>query len=206
MKPITCGLRFNRLLWAFLLLGCLTACSSRTNGPGYVSWIEDPAHGLHPKTIHGELQFTLHHQPIDYLILQELRDFNAQTSQFVEARKDREGLEYYRLEIASTQPGTSVLAVGMFGSDKKVEREQYLSFMAGEDIFLKIGDQKLSTALYHYEGDFGIRPHINLIFAFERQPDDLDRQIIFRDRQLTGQEIKFDLSAQTMQNIPEYKL
>lgn len=206
MRPIICDSRFSRLFWACILLGCLSACSTRTDGPEYVSWIEDPANGLRPQLSMGALQFELHYQPIDYLVLQDLRDFDAPDHAFAQARSQREGLEYYRLEVRSLETGTRVLGVGQPEAGEKLEREQYLSFMAGEDIFLQVNGKSIPTALYHYEGDFGIRPHINLIFAFERQADSENRRIVFQDRVLTGQEVGFDLPATTIQNIPEYKL
>lgn len=177
----------------------------------YIKWVEAEANGLLMEKNISNYSFRLQLKPSEYIVA---REFGAENIHKVDEFKTRnaqlDSFCYFNLDISSADKKKSVLSEDLIEQSEYYSRLNYYTSFAQNDIKLYINTDTLSCTLYHFERTYDISPFNTIVLGFKLpcKFKDLnsDIQLIYDDKVLSVGEVKFLISKNKLQNIPQLAL
>ena len=171
----------------------------------YIDWVDDIDHGLVAIKSVGDYHYTLQHTPIEYILLKEYKTITP--AAFQEEKKNRNGLQYFKLQIATRQ-GNDLLKRGVADANEYEQRLNYLAYQMQHDIQLVDNGDTLNCLLYHFERTYGLTPHRTVLLGFEASTRETyqDKTLIIDDKITQNGIVKLKLKANQLNNIPTLAL
>lgn len=198
-------------IW-FLLFLLLLGCGPKRLPPSdYIKWVENKANGLFIEKDINNYSFRLQFKPVEYIIAREFGPENLYKIDEFEARKNQlDSFCYFNLDISSADKKKSVLSEDLVEQKEYYSRLNYYTSFAQNDIKLCANGDTLSCSLYHFERTYDISPFNTIVLGFKLpcKLKDLnsDLQLIYEDKVLSVGEVKFLISKNKLQNIPQLAL
>lgn len=118
-------------------------------------------------------------------------------------------MEYFRLHIENEQfRQTDLLQAMAENTNHYQELVQYLSFQFEDHIHMTVGEQQLRCAHYHFERNYGLRPGLDMVFAFENTDPEFqhDRTITIDDQAFGSGRLHFSLNKNHVQTAQESQI
>ncbi len=190
----------------FVLL--ISSCAKKQLEPKeLLEFIEDDSNGfVQTKTI-DEYTFKVMYQPIEYIVLKEIKD-NILTKKIIEEKKkELDNLQYFLLEIEIPSEKGDLLKYNLTDNNEYYYRLKYFSFDMQNDIQLIENKDTLPCVLYHFERTYGLTSKCKITLAFENSPKTNTNKIFVLNENVLGVGIvKLQFDYKELLNIPELKL
>lgn len=198
MKQIT--------LYIFLIgLFTLTACGSRLSPIDYVHYVENPDNGLLVSSKINGVKYTLQYQPIDYLVMLELKSFSIPPEIFKEQYDRFKGMEHYVFHVDTKDVESLILKSGDTSKNKNSLME-YFNFQVQKDIKLVEGSDTIPCGIAECESSMGMLPYYSLVIGFPNREYTGDREFLFTNKRIGTGEVKLLVKGQSIQNLPKLKM
>ena len=192
-------------LWGMLLF--LGACGVEPDlwPRAYVTWLEDPAHGLRVAKQIGDLEFQFQYKTPEYIVAQEERS-DRLTASTLEERRAELGREliYYNCRSSPVGDRQNVLMKTARNEAEYYEMVDYFSYAAQEDFYLLHGADPAHCVLYQFVRNYELAPYLEFSLAFEHRGPG-DQTIIFEDHVLRSGVVKAKIPQQKINRIPQLK-
>lgn len=165
------------LFMVFFFVSCQTlnfTAKTKMLPIDYVGWVENDANGLKVSVHDGIYMYELQYQPIEYLILQEVRSTQISSKELKAACQKRDGLLYFTLKM-QTEEGKGIL------SDKDLDFEHKSSYLLSglqNDMLLVAGLDSLHCVMCHLETANNLVPYDQCVLAFEK-PKSKNENLVF---------------------------
>ncbi|MBL7807380.1 MAG: hypothetical protein JNN28_06190 [Saprospiraceae bacterium] len=187
-------------LWMIFFI--IQACNSSTLPPGeYITWIRTHQALLTNSQVYGDVCTTLNYLPADWLAVKEAGSDNPE--QIAAAQKEYEGLEYYRLRIATVSGQGDVLQYGIELTEDYYRRVEYFSFGFQKDLRLLVDQDTLPCKLFHFERNYGAAPYMDFMLGFEQKIGLIsNRTLIYEDFVFSNNIVKLTIPAENIQKLP----
>ena len=190
----------------FLILTALAACQSGQLAPeAYMAWWGEHRAEHTVSVQQAGITASLAYLPADWLAVNEAGINNL--TEIASARKEYEGLEYYRLRVALQSGQGDVLQYAAASTDEYYQRVEYFSFAMQRDLHLLVGSDTLLCKLFHFERNYGAAPYMDFMLGFEEKAgNNFDRTVIYNDLVFTQSQIQLTIPAKNIQHLPTLKL
>lgn len=190
----------------FLLSLLLAACqSSQLSAPAYAAWVREHRADLTTTATAQPITASLTYLPADWLAVNEAGAEHPE--QIAVARREYEGLEYYRLRVAAASGQGDLLQLDAGSTNTYYQRVQYFSFGLQQDLRLLAGQDTLPCRLFHFERNYGAAPYADFMLGFEdKGGNKWDRVLIYHDRVFTDSLIQLVIPAENIDQVPTLKL
>lgn len=182
----------------------LVGCGPSTMPLGhFAEWCQQPEHGLVKARQLSGFDFQLSYQPNQLV---------AKRNSLVPESDKALGFqnwEYYHLKIGQEGGGRQELLKELAQSPEHYQQlVGALSFSYQSNISLKVGDQTLPCLHYHFERNYGLRPELDLVFAFKNvDPQfEFDRQISIDDQLFGTGILNFQLEGTDLQTAHDIEI
>lgn len=195
-----------------LVILALTSCAKKALDPsGYMQWVEDEKNGLRVNKQVGDLIFILQYKPVDYVVLQEVKDPDISREVYEKTSDNFKGMQYFTFRIKTSQGNMSPLKYNLSAQEEYFGRVEYFSFRMQQDIKLIDGKDTLNCALHHFERDYELTPANTFVLGFElpagqEKNETRDKIFIYNDRVLGAGTIKIGINKRDINNIPTLKI
>ena len=190
-------------LWFILFL--LSCHQSSRTPEAFVHWVRDESNGLISEISRNDLVFQLAYQPPALMALKELGEEGLTTEIFQEKVKEYAPLEYYLLNISSSNKTTNVVKYNLNPGTSIEDRMNYMSFDMQNDFKLVSSGEPFVCKLFHFEHPTGVSPFISFLIAFD-PVDHQDRTIQYIDRVFGLGTIEFRIKDKAIANIPKFEI
>lgn len=189
-----------------LVLLWLVACQSKELDPKtYMAWFGQHRTEHTVSAQQGDIIASVAYLPADWLAVNEAGTDHP--AEIATARKEYEGLEYYRLRVALQSGQGDVLQYAATSTEEYYQRVEYFSFAMQQDLRLLVGPDTLPCKLFHFERNYGAAPYMDFMLGFEERPGSaFDRAFIYDDIVYTKSPIQLTIPFQNIQRIPKLKL
>ena len=198
MKQIT--------VYIFLLsVFVFTSCGNRLSPIDYVHYVENPDNGLLINSKINGVTYTLQYQPIDYLVMLELKSFSIPPETFKEQYKRFEGMEHYVFHI-DTKDLEALVSKSKDTSGIKNALSAYINFKVQKDIKLIEGGDTIPCGIAQCESSMGMLPYYSLVIGFPNKAYAGDREFLFTNKRIGTGEVRLLVKGQSIQNLPKLKM
>lgn len=194
----------NQFTYLLILtfIGVISSCSRDLSPIAYVQYVENSVNGLKQETIIEGTKVTLQYKPLDYIIVQNLKQEQINQVQYNQAKSEQgKGYIYFNLRLSINE--------GQGWSDPSKE-DTFHSILAGEfkeQIHLKLDDQKIPASIYYLETGMGVFPHSTVLLGFEVQEgynENMTLQI--QKNKLIPYPVTLTIQQEDIKNTPVLKL
>ncbi|GEM_PF-5821356 len=193
-------MNLNAISTCLALALVASSCGTRSFSPDeFTTWCSDSENGLVKERSLGGVKFRMEYWPTAMIQLQ-----NQDSSS-----KAYENMEYFRFHIESEDPIESDLVSEWTSTNEEYQSlTQHLAFEYDDGIQLKIGDKALPCAHYHFERNYGLRPGIDLVFAFENQDQEYehDRKLVINDQVFGTGRLHFSFDRDHIQKAQQSQI
>ena len=157
-------MNLKQFIFIAFIATATNSCNTATVSPlEFAEWCRDAENGLVKVRELGNMEFRLEYWPTQLVQLQNEVD---DPSSF-------QGMEYFRFHVEDKNAiQTDLLKTLSSNNEEYQSLSQYLAFHFEDGIHLKVGDRQLHCAHYHFERNYGLRPGIDMVFAFENDDPD----------------------------------
>lgn len=170
----------------------------------YYAEITDPDNGYLIIKEFPEIRFKVQYKPLDFVVLQEYKRNVPNMEEMISLRNEFKGMHYFTLSIEPIGHQADLLKLGNTDRQEYEEKLNYYAFQANQDLTLYTDNDTLPCHLYHFERDYGIKPGINMVFAFENITNEFeDIRLVFHDRVFGNGILQYIFKEQIMRNQPE---
>ncbi|MBC7774792.1 MAG: hypothetical protein H7246_05075 [Phycisphaerae bacterium] len=186
--------------WVVLLL-LYCSCQNGLSPDQYQKWLTAHFKELSSSQQQNGINATLTWLPADGLAIKEVG--TQDKTALAAARKEYEGLEYYRLRIALQSGQGDVLQFQAANTDEYYQRVEYFSFGMQHDLSLLAGTDTLPCKLFHFERNYGAAPYADFMLGFEEKPENKsDRTLLYLDRVFSDTLIRLTIDKEKFQGVP----
>lgn len=194
---------------SFVTFLSVTGCNfnSTLDESSYIKWVENEDNGLRKEKTIGDIEYILQYKPYSYIALYELKN-TITTSDAVNKRiEELSGMSYFNLRMKHTKGG-DIVKYNTTTPEEFFARSSYFSFDMQYDIFMVANNDTLPCALFHEVKNYGIAPFVDFVIGFEDNSEETiyDKELIIQDRVFDNGLIKFQLTANSLKDIPSLKL
>lgn len=193
------------------ILGCLlivlfASCEKKLDAQEFLEFMNNEENELFVEHKSELYTFKGTYMPLEFQILNELKQEIPSKSDVDSVRKEIDGLQYYKLTIKSNLPASNALNPETGGQEEYFNKLYYLLDYLEQDVFL-IENEKdtLYPAMTHMERNYGAAPLTNVMIAFKNKNDVSDKTLIFDDRAFGMGRMKFSFKKETIDAIPKLK-
>ena len=155
----------------------------------------------------GDFTLQAQYEPIDCLIAKQKRSDNIKKVEYLDMKKELEGLQYFTVNLGTSLRGTNIANYETTDEAEIQKRLYYLSFKMQKDFKLVEGSDTLPCRLYHFEkmNDFANVKTISLAFDKRTEGNDKDKTLIVDSPLLNSEPIKLNFDIKNIKNIPPLK-
>lgn len=190
---------------ASFLWSCHIEDQKELTRDNYTKEINQKKHGYYVKTI-NKIDYMLLYKPLDYIILNENRNREINSSEMDALRKDYGKMEYYTLEINIENFNDEILKYKIQSPTEYNERVDYYAFKFQNDITMEQDNKKYPCRAYHFERNYGLSPKAKFVLAFDKMNDDKNRTIVINEKYLGSGIIKYTITPADIEKLPILKL
>ena len=182
----------------------LLACTRSLPPEDYMKWCNNPENGLIIRKEYPPFVFSLEYRPQDLVALQNTVGEETDQVEFSGQLEELRQYQYYNFKISS-EANVDFLKAGIQSQQEYFERIGYFSSFAQPD-FLD-GTDTLTCAMYHFERNYGISPYQTIILGFQNpNPDVENKTLVYLDKVLGVPEVRLQITAESIKQIPNLKL
>jgi len=204
----------NILIYLILLTLTLFSCTPDELEPmEYVRWVENENNGLKVSRQIGEFIFTVQYKPLEYKILQKLKDPGITYDRLEEEKKEIEDMQYFTFTVKVKDSNISPLKYNLENDNDYYGRLEYFSFHIQNDFRLIDGKDTLNCLLHHFERTYELTPENTFVLAFRapqnKSPDEIffeDKTFIYEDKILNTGKVNLIIKAENLNQIPNIKI
>lgn len=181
---------------AVVTLSCNTAIVSPSE---FAQWCGNAENGLVKVRDLGSMEFRLEYWPTQLVQLQSESGDPA----------SHQGMEYFRFHIEDKNAIQTDLLRTLTGNNEEYQSlSQFLAFHFGDGIHLQVGAHRLPCVHYHFERNYGLRPGIDLVFAFENTDPDFqhDRKLEIVDDIFGTGRLHFSFNREHIQQAQQHTI
>jgi hypothetical protein len=191
-----------------MIVVALTSCGPDTlEGREYIAFVEDPENGLHLEKSLSSYSIQVQYRPTPYIAMMEERSTELSTELLKQKREELDGLQYYSMRIGTESSRTMLLE----NVEDEVEFANKLSYFIEHmqyDLSLVDGQDTLPCVLFHFERNYNLSKHNDVLLAFENigSGAHADKTLIFNDRILGTGPVKFKIDGDAIASVPQLKV
>jgi hypothetical protein len=171
----------------------------------YISFVENPVHGLNQTIESGDYSFQLQYKPFDYVIAKS-ENTPILRKKFVKNERNELGnLQYYTFKIKTNTGESDILKDGVKDEEQFGGRISYFSFQMQADLAIVEGNDTLPCVLYHMERTYGVAPYCTFVLGFEKNTQrgkNKDKKFLFNDRIFNSGIIDFKIKGRDIDQLP----
>lgn len=184
----------------------------------YAAWVQDTLNGLFVDRIVDGVGYSVQYKPISYVMLQDLGLEGVKKHKMDSLYSNYSGYQYITLKIKNLSSNKELLKFRVSSEQEYQNRIYYCSFNIPQDIILVSGNDTLTCVTHLFERVYGIAPEATFLFAFDMPEEERialktkkdfnyeDKTIILRDRLFQNGIIKFTISKEALNNMPELQV
>jgi len=192
--------------WVLVFLLVSISCNKPLDGPAYIKYVSDPAHGLIRAIAVGDMQFEIKYRPHELIMLQECKGA-FQGYPYEQRKADLKGTAWFSISIKCATQRLSPLRYGLSSQEEYNQRLNYYLNEAVKDIWLSYGDAVIAPSSYLFENSYNLTPVETLIVGFIL-PDDsknsgTDLTLSFNERIFESGILKTGFTHQVLSHIPQ---
>ena len=117
-----------------------------------------------------------------------------------------EGLQYYSMRIGSLTE-QAMLMNDVHDETAYANKLNYFVEHMQYDLQLVQGEDTSSCVLYHFERNYSMAKHNDIVMAFKKSDsEEQDKMLIFNDRVLGTGPVKFIIEAENIRQLPELQV
>jgi hypothetical protein len=168
----------------------------------YVQWVENKENGLRIDMEDEPYMYELQYQPIEYLVVRQIRSPQITSAALKEGTQKRNGLLYFTLKMW-TKDGKGIL------SDKNLiieNKNSYLLSGLQNDMILLAGSDSLHCVMLHFESANNLIPYDQCVLAFEKPKVEKENLVfLLRTDKYKQGWLKITVKKQDIKNTPKLK-
>lgn len=184
----------------------------------YATWIQDSSNGLFVDRNIDGIVYSVQYKPTAFVLLQDAGLHNLTKHIRDSLYTNYSGYQYITLKIKNPGSGKELLKSRVSSEQEYQNRIYYCSFNIPQDIILVSGSDTLACVTHHFERVYGIAPEATFLFAFDISQKEReaikknkpvsyeDKTVILRDRLFQNGIIKFAISKEALNSIPELEV
>lgn len=171
----------------------------------YINWVESNKAIISNEKQIGELNFGLLLKPLDYVILNDLDTLSYDSYMLHKNKYD--GMQYYVFTIGLKSEQGDLLKSGLASIPNYSQLVEYLAFHIEHDLKLIDGDTELECSMFHFERTYGLRPYVNFMLAFPRQPQSSysTKTLVYDDKIFNTGIVKLSITSDALECIPFFQ-
>jgi hypothetical protein len=188
-----------------LVLSFMASCGNKLPPKEYVNYILNPDNGLYVSSDMNGVKYTLQYQPVEYLVMLQLKSFSIPPDTFKEEYNRFKGMEHYVFHIDINDMKT-LLSKETDSSLTKNNLLDYLNFKIQKDIKLVEGSDTIPCGISECESGMGMFPYYSFVIGFPMNEYQGDREFIFSSKKIRTGDVKLVIKGQSIKNLPKLKM
>jgi len=173
----------------------------------YMEYVEHQDNGLLQQQENAFFTYSVQYEPLEYLALKELRSLEPSKEEVAQSIKTHEGLRYFILKIAS-KTGQDILKTNAASEEEYELRQYYFTSLLQNDLaWVSAAGDTLPPALCHFERNYGLAPHNNIVVAFPFDENtSAEGTFLFNDQVLGREVYSFSFEKSAIEQLPTLSL
>lgn len=188
-----------------LCLGILASCSNTLKPKEYVSYVQNPENGLLTKATVNGVKYSLQYEPVDYVVMLELRSFSIPPVQFKEEYNRFKDLEHYVFHI-DVKDMQALLSKASDTSKLQKDLMDYFNFSIGKNIKLIENGDTIPCGIAELESGMNMFPYYSFVIGFPTRNYEGDREFLFTNKNLGTGDVKLLIKGSDVKKTPKLKM
>lgn len=175
-----------------------------------IQWTESKVNNLVHEKILNQIVYRLQYMPTDYVVLKEFDGGKVVKTTFEKRKKEIENYHHFLLRIKVHNENTDPLTYGITDQQEYSKRDLFYGFEFNQHIkkveLNNYENDTLQCELFHFMQTHGLTPYMDFVFAFKKQKNESDFEIVIDDPVFNNGFMKFHFNNEDLNNIPGIKL